>query len=141
MFASGEFSAVITHMYTLLSDKDFNMYLLHLVRYWLPAGSSNILAVHVLWSGEQGDALWQRSGAPSTGWEVAEVTVSSPVKFHVSHCFTMIPFLTLSANQIVNHSESLNCILYFSVIPVRLLPKKGPCPSPGGVSSKPCARH
>lgn len=51
--------------------------------YWLPADSSNILAVHVLRSGELGDALWQRPGAPTTGWEVAEVTVSSPAKFHV----------------------------------------------------------
>ncbi|XP_044077011.1 MAM and LDL-receptor class A domain-containing protein 1 isoform X2 [Siniperca chuatsi] len=51
--------------------------------YWLPAGLSNILAVHVLWSGDLSDALWQRSGAPSPGWEVAEVTVSSPAKFYV----------------------------------------------------------
>lgn len=60
------------------------VYLLYLFRYWLPAGPSDILAVHVLRSGELGDALWQRSGAPSSGWEVAEVTVSSPAKFHVS---------------------------------------------------------
>ncbi|KAM9349890.1 apical endosomal glycoprotein [Symphorus nematophorus] len=55
------------------------------VRFWycLPAGSSNMLAVHVMRSGDQGDALWQRSGAPSSGWEVAEVTVSSPAKFRV----------------------------------------------------------
>ncbi|KAI3374795.1 hypothetical protein L3Q82_021349, partial [Scortum barcoo] len=53
--------------------------------YWLPAGSYNVLAVHVLWSGsgQEGDVLWKRSGAPTTGWEVAEVTVSAPVKFHV----------------------------------------------------------
>lgn len=102
MYASGESSAAITHMYTLLSDADFNVYLLHLFRHWLPAGSSDILAVHVLWSGEQGDALWQRSGVPSTGWEVSEVTVSSPPKFHVSHFVTMIPFLALSANQTVS---------------------------------------
>ncbi|KAM6919231.1 apical endosomal glycoprotein [Xenentodon cancila] len=51
--------------------------------YWLPADPSNILAVHVLRSGQLGSALWQRSGSPSAGWEVAEVTVSSPAKFYV----------------------------------------------------------
>ncbi|XP_034411292.1 MAM and LDL-receptor class A domain-containing protein 2 [Cyclopterus lumpus] len=50
--------------------------------YWIPAGSG-ILGVHVLWSGEVGDALWERSGAPSSNWELAEVTVSSPGNFHV----------------------------------------------------------
>ncbi|XP_054624893.1 MAM and LDL-receptor class A domain-containing protein 1 [Dunckerocampus dactyliophorus] len=44
------------------------------VRFWyrLPAGSANMLSVHVR-SGEVGDAIWQRSGAPSSDWEVAEV--------------------------------------------------------------------
>ncbi|TKS79616.1 LDL-receptor class A domain-containing protein 2 Skeletal organic matrix MAM and [Collichthys lucidus] len=51
--------------------------------YWLPAGPHNTLSVHVHRNGEPGDALWQRSGAPSLGWEVAEVTVSSPTKFRV----------------------------------------------------------
>ncbi|XP_074507832.1 MAM and LDL-receptor class A domain-containing protein 1 [Sebastes fasciatus] len=51
--------------------------------YWIPAGPSNILGMHVLRSGEPGDTLWQRSGVPSSGWEVAEVTVSSPANFHV----------------------------------------------------------
>ncbi|KAK2822608.1 hypothetical protein Q5P01_022673 [Channa striata] len=51
--------------------------------YWLPAESANGLSIHVLLNGELGAALWERSGLPSTGWEVAEVTVSSPVKFHV----------------------------------------------------------
>lgn len=60
------------------------VFVLYLFRYWLPAGSFNSLEVHVLRSGEQSEALWERSGAPSTGWEVAEVTVSSPAKFHVS---------------------------------------------------------
>nr|XP_046265191.1 MAM and LDL-receptor class A domain-containing protein 1 isoform X2 [Scatophagus argus] len=41
--------------------------------YWLPAGFSNVLSVHVLRSVGLTDALWQRSGAPSSGWEVAEV--------------------------------------------------------------------
>ncbi|XP_038573588.1 MAM and LDL-receptor class A domain-containing protein 1 [Micropterus salmoides] len=59
--------------------------------YWLPAGPSDILAVHVLRSGELGDALWQRSGAPSSGWEVAEVTVSSPAKFHVVFKSVYVP--------------------------------------------------
>ncbi|CAJ1072730.1 MAM and LDL-receptor class A domain-containing protein 2 [Xyrichtys novacula] len=51
--------------------------------YWIPAGPSNSLSVHVMRSGETGDALWQRSGVPSAGWEVAEVTVSSPASFYV----------------------------------------------------------
>ncbi|KAJ8011341.1 hypothetical protein DPEC_G00057130 [Dallia pectoralis] len=51
--------------------------------YWLPIGSTESLSVHVLRSGEQGPALWQRSGAPSTGWEVAELTVSAPNAFKV----------------------------------------------------------
>lgn len=85
MYASGESSAANTHRPTLLSDGEFNV-LLDMFRYWFPAGSSNILGVHVLRSGELTDALWHRSGAPSSGWEVAEVTVSSPAEFHVS-CF------------------------------------------------------
>lgn len=61
-------------------------------RYWFPGETSNTLGVHVLRSGELSAALWHRSGAPSSGWEVAEVTVSSPGEFHVScfvffHCF------------------------------------------------------
>nr|XP_020447005.1 MAM and LDL-receptor class A domain-containing protein 1-like isoform X2 [Monopterus albus] len=59
--------------------------------YWLPADSSNSLAVHVLRSGELGEALWQRSGAPSTGWEVAEVTVSSPANFRVAFKAQYVP--------------------------------------------------
>ncbi|XP_070701014.1 MAM and LDL-receptor class A domain-containing protein 1 [Pempheris klunzingeri] len=51
--------------------------------YWLPAGSSSVLAVHVQQNGELDNALWQRSGAPTSDWEVAEVTVSSLAKFHV----------------------------------------------------------
>nr|XP_020490862.1 MAM and LDL-receptor class A domain-containing protein 1-like isoform X1 [Labrus bergylta] len=51
--------------------------------YWLPAGLSNSFSVHVMRNAETGDALWHRSGSPSTGWEVAEVTVSSPAKFYV----------------------------------------------------------
>lgn len=49
--------------------------------YWFPAESSNVLTVHVLRSGDLGDALW--SGVSSKGWEVAEVTLSSPAKYHV----------------------------------------------------------
>ncbi|XP_076601190.1 MAM and LDL-receptor class A domain-containing protein 1 [Chaetodon auriga] len=59
--------------------------------YWLPAGSSNILAVHVLRSEELGHALWQRSGEASLGWEVAEVTVSSPPKFRVAFKAVHVP--------------------------------------------------
>ncbi|XP_041658947.1 MAM and LDL-receptor class A domain-containing protein 1 [Cheilinus undulatus] len=51
--------------------------------YWLPAGPSHSLSVHMMLNGETGDALWQRSGAPTSDWEVAEVTVSSPTKFYV----------------------------------------------------------
>lgn len=53
-------------------------------RYWLSAGSSDSLSVHVLLNGELGPALWSLSGATSDSWEVAEVTVSSPSKFRVS---------------------------------------------------------
>ncbi|AWP03839.1 putative apical endosomal glycoprotein-like [Scophthalmus maximus] len=52
--------------------------------YWLPTGFSNGLAVHVNRDGQESDALWQRSEVNSTGWEVAEVTVSSPGKFSVA---------------------------------------------------------
>uniref|UniRef100_G3PY20 MAM domain-containing protein n=2 Tax=Gasterosteus aculeatus aculeatus TaxID=481459 RepID=G3PY20_GASAC len=51
--------------------------------YWIPEGSSNTLGVHVLFSGEVGEELWQRSGAATSNWELAEVTVSSPGNFHV----------------------------------------------------------
>ncbi|XP_077471884.1 MAM and LDL-receptor class A domain-containing protein 1 isoform X3 [Stigmatopora argus] len=53
-------------------------------RFWyrLPALASNVLSVHVL-GADQGDALWERSGAPSSDWEVAEVTVFWPTKFNV----------------------------------------------------------
>ena len=85
MYASGESNAAIEHIYTLLSDTQFKVVcLLYLFRYWLPAGPSNTLSVHVLQNFELGEALWLRSGMPSLGWEVAEVTVSYPVKFHVS---------------------------------------------------------
>ncbi|XP_026169194.1 MAM and LDL-receptor class A domain-containing protein 2 [Mastacembelus armatus] len=59
--------------------------------YWLPAVFSNSIAVHVLKNEEPGDVLWQRSGVPSTGWEVAEVTVSSPAKFHVAFKADYVP--------------------------------------------------
>lgn len=79
----------IMHGPSLLSDFswfqwDFNV-LLYMFRYWFPAGSSNSLSVHLLWGDELTDALWHRSGTPSSDWEVAEVTMSSPVKFYVSH--------------------------------------------------------
>ncbi|XP_074544676.1 MAM and LDL-receptor class A domain-containing protein 1 [Halichoeres trimaculatus] len=55
--------------------------------YWLPAEPSSSLSVHVMRSGETGDALWERSGASlplsTSVWEVAEVTVASPAKFYV----------------------------------------------------------
>lgn len=53
-------------------------------RYWLPAGSSDSLTVHVLLNGELSGALWQHSGVLSSGWEVAEVNVSSHAEFRVS---------------------------------------------------------
>ncbi|KAM8850746.1 MAM and LDL-receptor class A domain-containing protein 1 isoform 2-T2 [Spinachia spinachia] len=51
--------------------------------YWIPEGSSNTLGVHVLLTGEVREELWQRSGAASSNWELAEVTVSSPGNFYV----------------------------------------------------------
>lgn len=53
-------------------------------RYWLPAGSSDSLSVHLLLNGELSPALWQQSGVLSSSWEVAEVTVTSPTEFRVS---------------------------------------------------------
>lgn len=90
--------------------------LLCMFRYWFPAGSSNSLSVHLLWGEELTDALWHRSGTPSSDWEVAEVTVSSPVKFYVSHF----------SRSLIKHFSiiaSFKSILYSFVIPVRLLPK------------------
>ncbi|XP_037401783.1 MAM and LDL-receptor class A domain-containing protein 1 isoform X2 [Pygocentrus nattereri] len=52
--------------------------------YWLAAGPKDSLTVHVYLNGELGPALWSLSGAPSTGWDLAEVTVSSPSKFRVA---------------------------------------------------------
>ncbi|XP_034039515.1 MAM and LDL-receptor class A domain-containing protein 1-like isoform X2 [Thalassophryne amazonica] len=71
--------------------------------YWLPPDSSNDLEVLVLRSGTYYDAFWQRSGAPSSGWEVAEVTVSSPEKFHVVFKAVYAPGST-SAVQIDDYS-------------------------------------
>ncbi|XP_037131957.1 MAM and LDL-receptor class A domain-containing protein 1 isoform X1 [Syngnathus acus] len=53
-------------------------------RFWyrLPAGASHTLSVHVR-SGDLGEALWRRSGASSSDWEVAEVTLFGPTKFNV----------------------------------------------------------
>lgn len=53
-------------------------------RYWLSAGSDDSLSVHVYLNGELGPAVWCLSGAPSTGWEVVGVTISSPAKFRVN---------------------------------------------------------
>ncbi|XP_077378927.1 MAM and LDL-receptor class A domain-containing protein 1 isoform X1 [Festucalex cinctus] len=68
-----------------LLSPDFSSPVETCVRFWyrLPAGASNMLSVHVR-SGEVGEALWQRSGAPSLDWEVAEVTVFWPTKFNVA---------------------------------------------------------
>ncbi|KAL1280451.1 hypothetical protein QQF64_015051 [Cirrhinus molitorella] len=52
--------------------------------YWLSAGSGDSLSVHVHLNGELGPALWSLFGASSDGWEVAEVTVSSPSEFRVA---------------------------------------------------------
>lgn len=135
--------SAITNRPTLLSDEEFKV-LLNMFRYWLPAGSSNILAVHVLRSGELDDALWHRSGAPSSGWEVAEVTVSSPAKFHVS-CFCPFQWAPLSHCWPIKiclfHSESLNCILCFSFIHFIHFLKDSSCPLTGGVSGSQWARH
>lgn len=55
------------------------------VRFWYQslAEASNALAVHLYWSGELHEKLWESPGRASTGWEVAEVTVWAPAKFHV----------------------------------------------------------
>lgn len=53
-------------------------------RYWLPAGSTDSLTMHVLRRGQLSDVLWKQSGVVSSSWEVAEVTVSSPVEFKVT---------------------------------------------------------
>ncbi|KAL6103987.1 uncharacterized protein ACO6RY_13812 [Pungitius sinensis] len=50
--------------------------------YWIPEGSSDTLGVHVLLGGDVRE-VWQRSGATTLNWELAEVTVSSPGNFHV----------------------------------------------------------
>uniref|UniRef100_A0AAQ5YK66 MAM domain-containing protein n=1 Tax=Amphiprion ocellaris TaxID=80972 RepID=A0AAQ5YK66_AMPOC len=82
--------------------------------YWLSAESSNTLAVHVLRNAvELDEALWQRHGAPSAGWEVAEVTVSSPTKYYV--VFRAVH---------VNGTNSAVKIDDFSV-------REGPCSPPG----------
>ncbi|KAI5627922.1 MAM and LDL-receptor class A domain-containing protein 1 [Silurus asotus] len=52
--------------------------------YRLSAEPADFLSVHVYLNGELGPVLWSRSGVPSTGWEVAEVTISSPAKFRVA---------------------------------------------------------
>ncbi|RVE62060.1 hypothetical protein OJAV_G00176900 [Oryzias javanicus] len=65
--------------------------------YWLPADSSHSLSVHVQRDGEPGDALWRRPGSPSTGWEVAEVTVSSPARFYVAFRALHVPGASHSA--------------------------------------------
>lgn len=62
-----------------------------LCRYWISAASSDSLSVHVYLNGELGPTLWALAGARSAGWEVAEVTVSSPATFRVN---SDSPFLT-----------------------------------------------
>ncbi|MFT7812312.1 MAM and LDL-receptor class A domain-containing protein 2-like isoform X1 [Arapaima gigas] len=51
--------------------------------YWLQAGGSDSLSVHVTQGEELGPALWLLPGGPYQGWEVAQVTVSSPTRFRV----------------------------------------------------------
>uniref|UniRef100_A0A665X458 MAM domain-containing protein n=1 Tax=Echeneis naucrates TaxID=173247 RepID=A0A665X458_ECHNA len=77
------------------------VYLLYLFRYWLAEGSSNDLAVHLLRSGDESAALWKRSGASSKGWEVAEVTVSSPAKFRVRNGILHFFVMTLRHSQML----------------------------------------
>lgn len=89
-------------------------------RYWLPEGPSNILTVHVKGSGGLGEALWRTSGLPSTGWEVAEVTVSYSGKFNVC----------------INQWNSPNITQSNCTLPGCML-SYASCHSPGGVSSSP----
>ncbi|CAL8320128.1 unnamed protein product, partial [Arctogadus glacialis] len=68
--------------------------------YWLQAGTADILSVHVLQGAELSSALWSRSGAPSTGWEVAELTVSSNGKFKV--VFSVLPDLSTNSTVLLD---------------------------------------
>ncbi|XP_018613321.1 MAM and LDL-receptor class A domain-containing protein 2 isoform X2 [Scleropages formosus] len=51
--------------------------------YWLRASGNDTLSVHITQGEELGPALWLLPGGSSQGWEVAEVTVSSPTRFRV----------------------------------------------------------
>ncbi|KAJ0011984.1 hypothetical protein NQD34_012959 [Periophthalmus magnuspinnatus] len=66
------------------------------VRFWyqLPAGASNTLAIHLFWSGELHETLWESSSSVSLNWEVAEVTVWAPAKFHVVFKGSDVPGMT-----------------------------------------------
>lgn len=75
--------SAFTHWLTLANHGKWNMFLF-MYRYWLPAGSSDSLTVHVLLNSELSEALWQQSGVLSSSWEVAEVSVSSYTEFKVS---------------------------------------------------------
>lgn len=75
---------------------------LFMFRYWLPAESTDSLTIHVLRSGQLSDVLWKQSGVVSSSWEVAEVTVSSPVEFKVTKlsdwCLWSRVFLAVPVN-------------------------------------------
>ncbi|KAM7379552.1 hypothetical protein PAMP_005098 [Pampus punctatissimus] len=56
--------------------------------YWLPA-EPNTLTVHMWRNGDLGDPLLL--GVPSSGWKVAEITLSSPTKFRVAFNALYVP--------------------------------------------------
>ncbi|CAL9689269.1 unnamed protein product [Knipowitschia caucasica] len=66
------------------------------VRFWyqLPAESFKSLAVHLLWSGDLHEKLWESSNTTSLNWEVAEVSVWAPAEFHVVFKAINVPGMT-----------------------------------------------
>lgn len=73
-------SITVIHAFTIVNETIS----LFMFRYWLPAGSTDSLTMHVLRNGQLSDVLWKQSGVASSSWEVAEVPVSSPVEFKVT---------------------------------------------------------
>ncbi|KAL2097653.1 hypothetical protein ACEWY4_006860 [Coilia grayii] len=60
--------------------------------HWISAGHNDSLSVHVLEEGELGPVLWSMPGhGSSSGWQVTEVTVSSPVNFRVAFSAELSP--------------------------------------------------
>ncbi|KAK3546332.1 hypothetical protein QTP70_025671, partial [Hemibagrus guttatus] len=93
--------------------------------YWLSAGSGDALSVHVYLNGELGPDLWSLSGVASTGWEMAEVTVSSPDKFKCVFVLLLLLLFFPGLNNIAilskkrsintNHLKNENEIFFIQV--------------------------